>query len=268
MSTENNKPSVGIRTWGDVPKNKNRQFNDDVPRLPFMRLQQGINNLRIITDVGVYYHVRWKGPKSTRKFGDRIRTAYPTYDAECPIKNIMGLEPKERYMVIVIDRSDNELKVLDMGQLTHEQINTNLEVKNSIRKDGTKITPRDFDISIKFDPKSDTPNGFYSVVVHDSIPMSTEDFDLINDIGGQEVLDKILNRQILCPKPETVRKRLEDLGWDGEAVKKKSDKVENTNSKSVLSEPEEEDYSFNRVSTEESETVASEETVASDSVPF
>lgn len=241
MSNQETKPSVGIRPWGTTPK-KTRRFDDDIPRLNYMRLQPGINNVRILTGMGTYYQVRWKGPKSKRAYGDRIRTSYPTYE-DCPVKNLLGLEPKERYMVVVIDRADNEdpLKLMDVSPLTAEQIETNLEVKNSMRPDGQKVTPRDFDISIKFDPKAKKATGFYSVVAHDTIPMSEEDLALIEDIGGEEMLDKILQRQLICPKPETVIKRLkEDLGWDGKPL------VKEAKSEKKLEEPDEEDYSFKR----------------------
>lgn len=215
MSNTENMPSVGIRPWGTIPKKKNRQFEDDLPRLPFMRLQSGINNVRIVTGIGTYYQARWKSPSSKRSYGDKIRTSFPTYGDDCPVKKYLGLEGKERYMVVVIDRADSELKLLDVSPLTAEQIETNLEVKNSMRPEGQKVTPRDFDISIKFDPKSKTATGFYSVVAHDSFPMSEQDLSLIEDVGGDEVLDKLLSKQLICPKPETVIERLKKLGWDG-----------------------------------------------------
>jgi hypothetical protein len=250
MSNTNNKPSVGIRPWGTTPPKKGRQFDDDLPRLPFMRLQQGINDVRIVSGIGEYYQVRWKSPSSKRAYGDRVRTSYPTYE-NCPVKEYLGLEGKSRYMVVVIDRADNELKLLDLSQLTAEQIETNLEVKNSMRPEGKKVTPRDFDISIKFDPKSKTATGFYSVVAHDSLPMSEKDHTLIADLGGEEVLEKILGRQILCPKPETVAKRLKELGWDGKKVAKAKDGETGES----LESPEEDDYSFQRPADEDSAAV-------------
>ena len=95
-----------------------------------MRLQPGINNVRIVTGIGTFYQVRWKGPNSKRSYGDKIRTSFPTYGDDCPVKKYLGLEGKERYMVIVIDRADGELKLLDVSSLTAESIETNLEVKN------------------------------------------------------------------------------------------------------------------------------------------
>jgi hypothetical protein len=255
----NNIPVVGIVPWGSG-KTKSSKFNNDVPRIPYMRLKPGINNVRVVTELGVYCCVRWKGPKTKGRYGDRIRTSYPAYGDDCPVKKFLGMEGKERYMAIVIDRRaqklrENEkaqglesdeaefpLKLLDIGELTKEQIETNLEVKNSIRTDGTQVSPRDFDMSIKFDPNAKSAIGFYSVVAHDADPMSEADLALIEGIGGQEMLDKILAKQLVCPKPETVIKNLKKLGWDGSTVIK----AEKGNHNTPLEEPVADDYSFTR----------------------
>lgn len=259
-STEktNNIPVIGIVPWGSR-KTSSRKFNNEIPRIPYMRLKPGINNVRIVTELGVYCCVRWKGPKSKGRFGDRIRTSFPTYGDDCPVKKYLGMEGKERYMAIVIDRRaqklrENEkaqglesdeaefpLKLLDIGDLTREQIDTNIEVKNQTRNEDNKVSPRDFDISIKFDPNAKSATGFYSVVAHDVAPMSEADLALIEEIGGQEMLAKILGKQLVCPKPETVVKNLQKLGWDGSVVVK-AEKGNNT----PLEEPSADDYSFTR----------------------
>lgn len=246
-----NTPSVGIRPWGTTPKRQNdRQFDDDLPRLPYMRMKEGINTIRVLTGIGGYSQVKWKGPKSKGKFGDRVRTAYPAVPLDqCPVYKYLGLEGKERNMVVAIDRNDKEdpLKLVDLSLLTAEQIETNLEVKNSMRKEGQKVTPRDFDISIKFNPKSTVATGFYSVVAGDVMPLDEEDLALVEDAGGQEILDKVLNRALVCPKPETVEKRLRALGWDGTVQKDDSKSSSKSSSKeSKLEEPAEDDYSFQR----------------------
>lgn len=241
MSTDNT-PSVGIRAWG-ANSSRPRQYDDDLPRLPFMKLQPGINNVRIVSNIGTYFQARWKGPLSKRSYGDRIRTSYPTYGEDCPVKKYLGLTGKERHFVVVIDRADGELKILDLSQLTAEQVETNLEVKNSVRPKGQKVTPRDFDISIKFDPKSKTATGFYSVVAHDTLPMSEKDLGLIEDVGGEDILDKVIQRQIVSPKPETVEKRLKALGWVKPEAGAETGTA-STETASSLEEPEEDDYSF------------------------
>lgn len=236
-----NMPSVGIRPWGTLPKQQTRSFDrEDLPRIPYMRLLPGFNSVRIISGMGAFFQVKIKLPTSKRPFGDKVRTSWPTYKDECPVKKFFGKEGRERYLVVVIDRADKQLKFLDLSQLTAQQVEDILEAKK--KKKGNQITPQDFDISVKFDPKSKVATGFYSVVADDNEPMSEEDWELINSIGGPEVIDKCLQRQIVCPKPETVMKRLKDLGWDGNPVPQETKSFKK---EAKLEEPEEEDYSFN-----------------------
>lgn len=235
-----NKPSIGIRPWGTLPKQNRKYDDEDLPRLPYMKLLPGFNSVRIVSGMGVFYQVRWKGPDSKRSYGDKIRTSWPTYGEDCPVKKYLGLEGRERYMVVAIDRADNQLKLLDLSQLTAQSIEDILEAKN---KKGKNLTPRDFDISIKFDPKSKTATGYYSVVSEDTEPMSEGDLKLITEIGGDEIIEKCLGRQLICPKPEKVAERLRALGWDGKVVPKDESKGSKG---SKLEEPAEDDYSFQR----------------------
>ena len=78
--------------------------------------------------------------------------------------------------------------------------------------------------------------------------MTKKDFALIEEAGGQEIVDKVLGLQILCPKPEKVIERLKVLGWDGKPVVKADAK-----SAAKLEEPEEDDYSFKRPDGEDGE---------------
>jgi hypothetical protein len=245
-----NTPSIGIRAWGTLPKKQNTSFvREDLPRLPYMKLVAGLNYVRIVSGMGVFYQIRWKGPKSKKSYGDKVRTAWPTYGDDCPVKKFLGKEGRERYMVIVIDRADGALKYLDLSQLTAQAIEDILESKNAfnIKKgNNIKVTPRDFDCSIKFDPSSSSATGFYSVNGQEYEPMSEADLALVEAIGGEEVIAKCLNRQLACPKPEFVAKRLTDLGWDGKEVLPEPKKDEKGAQKTKFVEPVEDDYSFNR----------------------
>jgi hypothetical protein len=87
--------------------------------------------------------------------------------------------------------------------------------------------------------------------------MSAKDLALVEDIGGQEVLEKILTRKSVCPKPETVIKRMKELGWDGKVVKAetKSAKAE-APATAHLEEPAEDDYSFDKPAEEDTDAAA------------
>jgi hypothetical protein len=249
--------SIGIKPWGTTTQKRNNYDNDDTKRLSFLKLNPGLNEMRIVTNPGQYYQARYKSPTSKKPYGDRVRTSYPTYD-DCPVKNDLGIKPQPRFMVVVIDRADNSLKLFDMASSVAEGVENSLEAKNAslVKKGKPPIQPNGFDISVKFNPKSDKPAGFYSVVAGDTEPLSAEDLALIADCGGDEGLEKIVQRQIICPKRETVVKRLMDLGWDGKPVDKNAE--ESAKGEGSLAAPEEDDYAFPAQAGAENDTVPEE----------
>ena len=247
----------GVVPWGQkkLPQRNSRKFQkDDLPKLPYFKPKKTgecLSDVRIVTGLAEYSAAKWKSP--LKNYPMWIKSASPNYD-DCPLVNDLGLKLKTRSVVIAIDRADNQLKIFDMSPMIEEQILTTLEVKNRKRPEGAKVTPLDFDISIKVTP--DNAQAYYSVVFDDVAPLSEGDINLINDIGGEDVLNKILAKQKICPKRETVIKRLMDLGWDGKPVSATEDAQ--SEEQVTLSEPEEEDYSFAQPDSETADVSAAE----------
>jgi hypothetical protein len=245
MTDENIK--VGLTSWNEKNQTGPREPREDLPRIPFLRLKDGNNVVRCITDPYAYFHIKYKGPKSRGKFGDRVNTAWPTHK-DCPAylnrEALTGSKgnPKKRYFVPVIDRGDQSIKIFDMSLLVYEQIDGILEdIKDAT---GEQHKPTEFDINIRYNSNSPTPSGYYNVMARPVTPLSEADVELINTIdGGMETISKILDRQSASPTPERVQKRLEALGWDPSAASD-SDSEEEAEEKGDLKEPEEEDYSF------------------------
>jgi hypothetical protein len=205
--------------------------------------------MRIITEVPyLYCYVKYIGTKSKSKYGDRIYTAWPTYN-DCPAyKHFcepINKKPKNRYKVAVIDRSDQQIKILDMSLVVYDQINVILEeLKETTGKD---CNPTQFDINVKFNSKSSTPNGYYHTMNRPPAPFSEADKDLINLIGMDKI-EQILDRSTSSPKPEMVLKRMQALGWTEEAPAIVPEKgVEG----GELVTPDDDDYSFASPSVEE-----------------
>jgi len=97
----------------------------------------------------------------------------------------------------------------------------------------------------------------YSVVAEDTEPMTESDIKILQSVGGEDVIERCLNRQLICPKPETVVKRLKELGWDEKVVEKEGNKSAKG---TKFEETVEDDYSFQRTessSDEDAEAVAS-----------
>jgi hypothetical protein len=233
---------VGLTGWGDKNQTGPREDREELPRLPFMRLQNGNNVLRIITDPYVYYHIRYKGSKSKGSFGDRVNTAWPTHKEDCPAYNFIckpnKTNPKKRYFVAVVDRRDNEVKIFDMSVLVYEQLQGILaDLKEATSEDHA---PTDFDINIRYNSKASSPSGFYHVMGRPVAALSEADVELINGIGS-DVITKILDRQSASPRPDQVQRRLESLGWSPD-----ESSTEEEEASEDLEGAKEDDYSFDK----------------------
>jgi hypothetical protein len=213
-TTDNKKP-IGIVSWGYVPPNSGGGYDrEDLPRIQFMKFAAGQNIIRVLTPLpAVFYETRLKIPGSNSKWGDRIRTSFPAYE-NCPIKQYWGVEGKERFALLILSRATKDIRIWDFSANLKAAFLGILENENSQRdpqQEALKI--EDMDFAIKFDPKSKTPGGFYTPLARHPKPLSAEDQKIIADIGGLDVLNKILVQHTRCPKPETVLKNLEKKGW-------------------------------------------------------
>jgi hypothetical protein len=266
--TNTNKPSVGIKAWGTVAPDVNqkkfvKRDEEVLPRLKYLKFTQQCTDVRLISELGVYYSCRVSLPKCKSPFGDIIRSAWPVYE-DCPLKNEAKLEPKKRYIVLAIDRTDDLVKIFDMAPTIYSKIDATLTAKNKRRADDDHVSPLNFDISILYS-KDAPPTDKYNVVGQDSEPcLSQKDKDLIiAQLGSMDMIDKILAKQLIIPKGDTVRKNLNSLGWDGGPIlKKKEEKEEKADTKTKLAEATDDDYDFTKATvvegTQEESTDAAE----------
>jgi hypothetical protein len=256
--TNTNAPFIGIKAWGTVkaPAQK-KQFvkreEDELPRLKYLKFKEGTTDIRLVTDIGGYAAAKLTLPKSKGPYGDSIRSAWPLYD-NCPIMTEMKVEPKQRYMALAIDRADGLVKIFDMAPTIFKSIKNILDAKNKRRAADDQVAPINFDISVVYSPTA-APTDKYAVVGMDSEPgLSEEDkAGIIAQLGSMENLEKILVKQLIVPKPETVKKRLLELGWDGKEMPKKVYKDdEKVETKTKLAEATDDDYDFTKAAAVES----------------
>ena len=218
------KINVGLTGWNEeVNTGKKKTFDDsDQTKFEYIRLKDGLNLMRIITDPYKYFNTRFKGPLDKTSYGRRVNTAWPTYKGECPAVDVAGLKPKPRYLVGIIDRDDDDkVKLFDMSVMVYDQLKIKVEEAaaewaEDHEGEERTITPQDFDITVKFNPKSSTPAGWYNVGSRSIKPLKENQQAIVEEFG--EALNDTLVRYSACPKPDRVRKRLEDLGWDGNPV--------------------------------------------------
>ena len=200
--------SYGLSTWDETVSNTgntNRSSSNDQERIPFVRLQEGNNILRIITAPYKYNMVRFKASEDERGFGKRVNCSWPV--EECPTAKA-GFKPKSRWLVGVIDRSDNAVKVFDMSVLVYQQL-------QGIKEDIEYGNPDQFDINIRMNSKAG-PTGYYTVLPRGKSALSEADVALKE--ASAESLESTLVRLSTPPKAETVLKRMEELGYTGGVV--------------------------------------------------
>lgn len=243
--------SVGVVPWGtyvNKPQNNKRQFDDNLPLVPYLKLEKnGTVDVRIVSPAIGYAVIASKFPGSKSSYGDKVRI-HP----ESPILNEIGLFPKQRWVMLVIDRRDNQIKIWDMPNSNYEKINEIDTQKNRKRPADNRITPNAYDLSVKFEPTNKDPGKKYSIVPQDNEVVES-DAEVLAAFGGQEMVMKILEKNGLVPKEETTRKRLASLGWTGnnlgdilkaEKDAAKAAKAEKETPVENLAAPEEDDYNF------------------------
>jgi hypothetical protein len=227
--------SYGLTNWDKKHNKPQKKQDDDRVKIPFLRLNEGNNIIRIITAPAAYWNVRFKDNKS--QFGTRVNCSDRILDDatkhECPTVQA-GYKPKERYLVGVIDRSEGAVKLFDMSVLVYESL-------QGFKEDPEFGAPDAFDINVRFDPKASSPQGFYNVIARPPKPLTEVDINLIKSVS-MDVIEENLVRLCTPPSVERVRAFLEKLGWDGKSTVETI--KSNKSSGKELEEVTEQDYSF------------------------
>lgn len=214
MENNNNNTGFGLSTWDEKNNVGRRETNrEELPRIEYLRLKEGNNVLRIVSQPYKYYMIRYKAPGDTAGYGKRVNCSYPKYE-DCPCVEA-GYKPKSRYLVGVIERGAKDkdgnpapaIRLFDMSVLVYEQL-------QSFKDDPEVGVPDSYDINVRFNPKASSPQGFYSVIPRPKAALSEADVNLIEAVGADNIHKTLLRQSTPLP-PEFVRKRLESLGWTG-----------------------------------------------------
>jgi hypothetical protein len=225
------KTQYGLTSFSEgVTRFNNQNSEQNGPRVPFLKLKEGNNVLRIITNPYKYCMVRFKASADEKGFGKRINCSLPL--AECPTKKA-GFKPKDRWLVGVIDRSDSQVKIYDFSVLVYEPL-------NSLSEDIEWGDPIGYDITVRKNSKAG-PAQFYSVMPRGKAALSPADLKLKEEFGDN--LEKALARLTTPPSAETVLKRMQEAGYTGGVV---AQPQTNGSGKPELSDMDDDDYSFNR----------------------
>ena len=230
---------VGVTTWDNKVNTFKPGQQGDVRRFKFVRLTNGNNVMRFVTPPFRYFFARVRSPQDKNKFGNRVNISYPKYD-DCPAI-AAGLKAKERYYVGVLDLSDREIKILDMSVLVYEQMQ---EIRADFQESkGREVNPVEFNVNIRYNKDATSPAGYYKVLPREVEPLSEDNQAIVDE--AMEDLVKNLELKSTCWRPETVTKRMADLGWTPEFQAKIDEEERREKEAKKLAEAKDEDYDFN-----------------------
>lgn len=224
--------SFGLTSWSDLGRKEQKQRKpfDVKDRIPFAKLKQGKNIFRIVTEPYKVYKTRFNGKW--------LNTAYPGVDREqCPALKA-GLQPKKKVLVGVIDRSDNQLKLLELGTLVCGQLKV-------IQDDVEYGDLKGLDVNITMN-KNEAPSNYYSTMPRPPAPLSPADLALLE--SKREMLEDSLVRLTTPPSPESLLKKMESFGYTGGKIEVQEDDDSPVNTPSEDTSSSDDDYSFTRPS--------------------
>lgn len=192
MATQNVQ-KYGISTW-DEKVGPGKKQDQNLPKQEWMRLVDGTHTIRVVTEPYQYLSHKYK-EEGDSGFGEKIRCSGPGRDDKfCPVCALES-KAKRRWLVGVIDRSNNTYKVLDFSVAVYTALKN---FKNN-RKYGL---PTKYDIDINVDSQAGAM-GFYTVMASPPEPMSEADIKLAQSAN----LDYLM-RMCTPPTPEVVLGKL------------------------------------------------------------
>lgn len=200
------KNKYGLSSWDEV--NFGGRNNNQPRKDLFLRLNEGSNNIRIVTKPYQYFVHRWKDSPNDPGFGYKVKCS--AFYGECPICDIVDsssddktklMKAKQRWYVGVIDRVTQTFKILDISFAIYNAI-------KEYNNDDDWGNPELYDINIKVNSKGGA-TGYYSVIPRPKSPLSSADLEIKKEVENVH-LDEIVAR---CkpPTPEEVAKRMEAI---------------------------------------------------------
>jgi hypothetical protein len=183
-----------MTTFGEV------SWNDDVfggekkvnSKDLFLRLEEGSNELRLITQPFQYLVHKYKKDESD-KYGQKVGCS--AIHGSCPLCDA-GDKAKPRWLLGVISRKSNTYKILDISYAVFSDIR---KLARNVQRWGD---PTKYDIDIVVD-KNGGPTGYYSVQPISKEPLSATDQKIKDDADIED-----LKRRVTPPTPAMVVERI------------------------------------------------------------
>lgn len=168
----------------------------------FLRLDEGSNEMRIITQPFQYLVHRYK-KEGDPGYGQKVYCS--SIHGSCPVCEL-GDKAKPRWLLGVISRKTGTYKILDVSYAVFQDIR---KLARNAQRWGD---PTKYDIDIIVD-KNGGATGYYSVQPISKEPLSAADQQIKDNVDLDD-----LKRRVTPPNAEMVQKRLDKLnGIDGSA---------------------------------------------------
>lgn len=164
---------IGLSNWNQEIKGRpNQPDKKDV----FMRLQDGDNKVRIITEPYQYLSFKYK-EENDAGFGDKVNASMPL---ETDPLYLRGFKPKRRWLVGVINRKTDQFELLDISVVVYKAI-------QNLFRDEAYGDPKTYDVVIKVD-RNGGATGYYNVIPRPPTPLTEKDLKIIQESNHEEVL--------------------------------------------------------------------------------
>lgn len=166
--SENTKSAFGSVSWESVDTSNGFKPRENTKDL-YMRLEQGPNVVRVLTKPHQYSCHQWKVNPADPGFGNRVNSSkFHGYDI---LEEKYNSKIKTRWMLYVIDRKTQSVKLLDISRAVFDGIKT---LVNDTEDWGD---PTQYDITITVD-KNAPPASYYKVNPKTKKPLSPTDLEL------------------------------------------------------------------------------------------
>ena len=194
---------VGKVSWSDLEfeNKKSKKFVKKDTSKDYLKLVNGHNVVRIVTDPYRYVYHNWKpgdakvggdwvDPKKASQYGETIKCSKP--HGECPLCTMKD-RPKEKFYIGVL--VDNQVKILDAASTIVQKIKT-------LKENPKWGSPLGYDVDIVKDSTADPANIYNVFPDGGPYPLTPEQlsvieaFDLkkIEEMVTPPTPDKVLNR--------------------------------------------------------------------------
>lgn len=147
--------------------------------IPFMKLQQGMNRIRIVANPA-RISVHWVADAE----GKNHKILCPGKDnGGCPICQELGEKPQTRYMLMVLDRADGVVKQLEVGRMIMKDIQT-------LAMDADFGNPTQYDIKIQKDGAG-RETRYHVMPAPSKTPLTAAEKELVDKTPSLESMNKV-----------------------------------------------------------------------------